>query len=66
MVGAEALRVVGRGGQALDRSRRPGLRRGHAPDYVPPDDATAEKALRGDAPFIMQADGKGWLFAPSG
>jgi formate dehydrogenase major subunit len=23
-------------------------------------------ALRGDEPFIMQPDGKGWLFAPSG
>jgi formate dehydrogenase major subunit len=36
------------------------------PDYVPPDDARAEKALRGDEPFIMQADGRGWLFVPSG
>ncbi len=36
------------------------------PDYVPPDDATAEKAIRGDRPFIMQADGRGWLFVPAG
>jgi formate dehydrogenase major subunit len=36
------------------------------PDYVPPEGATAENALRGDKPFIMQADGSGWLFAPSG
>jgi formate dehydrogenase major subunit len=36
------------------------------PDYEPPDDAEAEKALRGDEPFIMQADGRGWLFVPSG
>ena len=36
------------------------------PDYVPPEGATAEKAHPGDAPFIMQTDGKGWLFAPSG
>jgi formate dehydrogenase major subunit len=36
------------------------------PDYLPPPDATAEKALRGDDPFIMQADGKAWLFAPAG
>jgi formate dehydrogenase major subunit len=36
------------------------------PDYVPPDDAKAEKALRGDEPFIMQADGKGWLYVPTG
>ena len=37
-----------------------------APDYVPPEDAEAEDALRGDEPFIMQGDGKGWLYAPSG
>jgi len=37
-----------------------------APDHEPPDDATAEKALSGRDPFIMQADGKGWLFVPSG
>jgi formate dehydrogenase major subunit len=36
------------------------------PDYRPPEDAKAEDALRGDKPFIMQADGSGWLFAPSG
>jgi formate dehydrogenase major subunit len=37
-----------------------------APDYVPDDDATAEMALRGDEPFVMQSDGRGWLFVPSG
>lgn len=37
-----------------------------APDYVPPDGATAEWALRGDAPFVMQPDGVGWLYAPTG
>jgi formate dehydrogenase major subunit len=36
------------------------------PDYVPPEDATGPDALRGDEPFIMQADGRGWLFAPAG
>jgi formate dehydrogenase major subunit len=36
------------------------------PGYVPPDGAKAENALRGDEPFIMQGDGKGWLYAPSG
>jgi formate dehydrogenase major subunit len=36
------------------------------PDYVPPEDAKAEDALRGDQPFIMQADGRGWLFASNG
>jgi len=36
------------------------------PDYVPPEGATAEKAIAGDHPFIMQADGRGWLFVPNG
>jgi formate dehydrogenase major subunit len=37
-----------------------------APDYVPPEDAEAQEALRGDEPFIMQGDGRAWLFAPNG
>ena len=36
------------------------------PDYDPPEGAEAEKALAGDSPFVMQADGKGWLYAPNG
>jgi formate dehydrogenase major subunit len=36
------------------------------PDHEPPDGAEAELALRGTDPFIMQGDGKGWLFAPAG
>jgi formate dehydrogenase major subunit len=37
-----------------------------APDYVPPSGARAGKALAGDDPFVMQTDGKAWLFAPAG
>jgi formate dehydrogenase major subunit len=36
------------------------------PDYVPADDATGPHAIRGDHPFIMQADGQGWLYVPQG
>jgi formate dehydrogenase major subunit len=36
------------------------------PSYRPPDDATGADALAGDDPFVMQSDGKGWLYAPSG
>jgi len=36
------------------------------PSYRPPTGARAERALRGDEPFVMQADGRGWLFAPHG
>ena len=36
------------------------------PDYVPPPDARAQAAIGGADPFIMQSDGKAWLFAPKG
>ncbi|AEW97822.1 MULTISPECIES: formate dehydrogenase [Streptomycetaceae] len=36
------------------------------PGHVPGEDAEGPDALRGDDPFIMQADGKGWLYAPAG
>ena len=37
-----------------------------APSYRAPDGATGVAAINGDDPFIMQADGKAWLFAPAG
>ncbi|MYR46804.1 molybdopterin-dependent oxidoreductase [Streptomyces sp. SID5910] len=37
-----------------------------SPDHVPPPDATGPEALSGRDPFIMQADGKAWLYAPAG
>jgi formate dehydrogenase major subunit len=37
-----------------------------APGYRPPDGAKGPEAIRGDHPFIMQADGRGWLYAPQG
>jgi len=39
---------------------------GKPPDYQPPEGAAADAALPGDAPFIMQGDGRGWLYAPTG
>ncbi len=36
------------------------------PDYKPPENAEGDDALRGDAPFIMHADGVGWIWAPIG
>jgi formate dehydrogenase major subunit len=36
------------------------------PSYRPPPGARGLATISGDAPFIMQADGRGWLFAPSG
>ncbi|CCH77774.1 Molybdopterin dinucleotide-binding region [Nostocoides japonicum T1-X7] len=37
-----------------------------APDARPDPDLGGAEALAGDDPFIMQSDGKGWLFAPTG
>ncbi|SFL88779.1 formate dehydrogenase major subunit [Geodermatophilus ruber] len=36
------------------------------PDYVPPEGARAQDAIAGIDPFVMQGDGKAWLFAPAG
>ncbi len=37
-----------------------------APGYRPPPGATGPEALSGTDPFVMQADGKAWLYVPSG
>jgi formate dehydrogenase major subunit len=37
-----------------------------SPWHRPPEGATGAEALSGTDPFIMQSDGKGWLFAPAG
>jgi formate dehydrogenase major subunit len=39
---------------------------GKDPAYRPAPDATGTAALAGDDPFIMQGDGKGWLYVPTG
>jgi formate dehydrogenase major subunit len=39
---------------------------GRPPSYRPADGATGTDAISGTDPFIMQADGKAWLFAPAG
>jgi formate dehydrogenase major subunit len=36
------------------------------PGYRAPGDARGADAVNGDDPFTMQADGKGWLYAPAG
>ena len=45
---------------------RPDFVPGRPPDYEPGDDALGVDAIGGQDPFVMQADGKGWLWAPSG
>ena len=36
------------------------------PSYRPPEDAQGTDTIGGADPFVLQADGRGWLFAPSG
>lgn len=40
--------------------------RDKAPSYQAPPDATGGQALSGGDPFVMQADGKAWLYVPAG
>lgn len=37
-----------------------------SPDYRPSEEAQGKDTLAGNDPFIMQGDGKGWLYAPNG
>ena len=36
------------------------------PSYRPPHDARGKDTISGIDPFVMQADGKGWLYVPAG
>jgi formate dehydrogenase major subunit len=36
------------------------------PWFTPPEGARAEDALSGTEPFVMQADGKAWIYVPDG
>jgi formate dehydrogenase major subunit len=36
------------------------------PSYRPPEGAKGLASIRGDSPFIMNADAKAWIFAPQG
>lgn len=36
------------------------------PTYRPSQEARGKDTISGDDPFIMQADGKGWIYVPSG
>jgi formate dehydrogenase major subunit len=44
----------------------PDFTRTKAPGYRPPADATGDAALAGDRPFIMHADGLGWIWVARG
>jgi formate dehydrogenase major subunit len=44
----------------------PDFKEDKEPQYVPPDDAEAEDAIAGVHPFVMQADGRSWLYVAQG
>ncbi len=44
----------------------PDFKKDKSPDHRPPEGATGPDALSGTDPFVMQADGKAWLYVPSG
>lgn len=44
----------------------PDFKKDKSPGYRPPPDAQGPQALSGTDAFIMQADGKAWLYVPSG
>jgi formate dehydrogenase major subunit len=44
----------------------PDFDKGKRPDYVPEPDATGPAGIGGTDPFIMQSDGRGWLYVPAG
>ena len=63
---SERKRYVWWDGEQWTGDDRPDFPLQLAPDFRPADDAAGIAALAGDDPFIMQADGKGWLWAPAG
>ncbi len=56
----------GAGGWASHAGEIPDFQGTKRPDYRGNDAGIAFDWLRGNDPFIMRADGKAWLFAPSG
>ncbi|CAM02836.1 formate dehydrogenase alpha subunit [Saccharopolyspora erythraea NRRL 2338] len=44
----------------------PDFDKGKRPDYVPPEGAVGPDGISGTDPFIMQSDGRGWLYVPAG
>jgi formate dehydrogenase major subunit len=63
---SERKKYVYWNGEKWDGIDTPDFDETKSPDYVPPDDAEAEEAIAGDHPFIMQADGRSWLYVPQG
>jgi formate dehydrogenase major subunit len=63
---SERKRYVWWDGEQWTGMDTPDFEKTKPPDYVPPEDAEAQDAIAGDHPFIMQADGRSWLYVPQG
>jgi formate dehydrogenase major subunit len=63
---SERKKLVYWNGQKWDGIDTPDFDETKPPDYVPPDGAEGPAAIAGDHPFIMQSDGRSWLFVPQG
>lgn len=55
---ADAAEWTGHDIPDFDKAKRP--------DYEPAPDATGPAGIAGTDPFIMQSDGRGWLYVPAG
>jgi formate dehydrogenase major subunit len=63
---SERKKLVYWNGEKWDGIDTPDFDETKPPDYVPPDGATGPDAIAGSHPFIMQSDGRSWLFVPNG
>src|SRR6185437_10098653 len=63
---AQGPGLVGRAGREVAGHDIPDFVADRPPSYRSPDGATGVAAISGTDPFIMQADGKAWLFSPAG
>jgi formate dehydrogenase major subunit len=63
---SERKKLVWWNGEKWTGADTPDFEETKPPDYVPPDGAEAQDAIAGDHPFVMQADGRSWLFVPQG
>jgi len=63
---SERKKLVYWNGEKWDGIDTPDFDQQKPPDYTPPDGAEGPDAIAGDHPFIMQSDGRSWLFVPQG